>query len=366
MRGKVLRRSKSKHVGSLNLMKKSTEIVANYRHQSFKPSWKPGYLVLRPNLLSLYKDEEEARLQLSISFSEVSAVAHVKSPKSKRSNVFGIFSPSKNFRFQAASAEEAQTWVDRIRKEYLAEYPDSILAFDPPESERVHIVDPDESGFEHSDQDFRRPTQPSLRLGSPTRQQMKRIGIQDSSGNDITSCSDFSDVPGRAGSHLSTGSYHKPRSSFSPSVRAESQYQLQRTTSQHSGEEPELAQVDRERVIFHGYLQCLKHKKGVRKWKKYWVVLRIENLYFYKNDQEYAASKILPMEQVVNAADIDPISRSKPYCFQLITEKSTYRFSAPDEQTLDKWLGSLKSVLMRLQDEANPLLPASDPPGGSL
>ena len=42
---------------------------------------------------------------------------------------------------------------------------------------------------------------------------------------------------------------------------------------------------DDERVIWNGYLLCLKSKGGVKQWKKLWVVLRPKNLAFYKNEQ---------------------------------------------------------------------------------
>ena len=35
---------------------------------------------------------------------------------------------------------------------------------------------------------------------------------------------------------------------------------------------------------------------------------------------------------------------------QIITEEKTYRFCAPGEEALDKWLGSLKSQLARKKD----------------
>jgi hypothetical protein len=52
------------------------------------------------------------------------------------------------------------------------------------------------------------------------------------------------------------------------------------------------------------------------------------------------------MSQVINAAEIDPISRSKNFCLQIIAEERSYRFSAPNEETLARWLGALKSVVV--------------------
>ncbi|KAK2737563.1 hypothetical protein FQN57_007498 [Myotisia sp. PD_48] len=336
-RGKVLRRSKSKH--------------------AFKSSWKPGYLVLRPNLLSLYKDEDEARLQLSFTLSDISAVAPVKAPRSNRPNVFGVFSPAKNYRFQATSKEDANSWVERIRNECLVDYPDEILnLYDPTEKRRTQCLSGEESAGEVSDHEHRQAGQQhssSFLLSAPEPTYIrKRRMTQEYSGNDITSCSDFSDNPDQtlAEPRCSSASHRTlpPRSSFAPSTNRDQAQSLQRIPSHQS--DVESPHLDPERVIFHGYLQILRSKQHVRHWKKLWVVLRAEQLYFYKDDNEYLAVKIIPMSQVINAAEIDPLSRSKTFCFQIITEDVTYRLCAPSEESLNRWLGSLKSVLMRLRD----------------
>jgi hypothetical protein len=52
------------------------------------------------------------------------------------------------------------------------------------------------------------------------------------------------------------------------------------------------------------------------------------------------------MSQVITAAEIDPISRSKSFCLQIITDdRPSYRCCAPDEESLAKWLGALKSII---------------------
>ena len=52
------------------------------------------------------------------------------------------------------------------------------------------------------------------------------------------------------------------------------------------------------------------------------------------------------MSQAINAAEIDPISRSKQFCLQLITEDRPYRFCAPDEEALANWIGAMKSIIV--------------------
>jgi len=108
------------------------------------------------------------------------------------------------------------------------------------------------------------------------------------------------------------------------------------------------ATTDPERVVRQGHLQILKsHKTGVKGWKTIWVVLRPRSLSFYKNGSEYAAVKVLPMHTIVNAAEVDAISKSKNHCFQIITDDKTFRFCANGEEEMDRWLGAMKSVLAR-------------------
>jgi hypothetical protein len=52
------------------------------------------------------------------------------------------------------------------------------------------------------------------------------------------------------------------------------------------------------------------------------------------------------MSQVIEAAEVDPLSRSKKFCLQIIAEDKSYRLCAPDEESLANWLGSLKSILV--------------------
>jgi hypothetical protein len=100
-----------------------------------------------------------------------------------------------------------------------------------------------------------------------------------------------------------------------------------------------------------GWLYVLKSKGGVRQWKKVWVVLRLKGLAFYKTEEEYSATLIIPFSSIIDAVDIDSVSRSKQYCMQVISEEKNFRFCAPDENSLAKWLGAFKSLLIKRKDE---------------
>jgi len=72
--------------------------------------------------------------------------------------------------------------------------------------------------------------------------------------------------------------------------------------------------------------------------------------YTNTSPQEYSATLILPFSGILDAVDIDPISKSKRYCMQLITEERNYRFCATNEDQLAKWLGSFKSLLVKRKE----------------
>lgn len=104
---------------------------------------------------------------------------------------------------------------------------------------------------------------------------------------------------------------------------------------------------DEERIIYHGWIYLLKSKSGVRQWKKVWMVMRPKQLALYKNEEEYTAQLILPFPSIIDVVEIDPISRTKTSCMQIITEERNYRFCALDEESLAKWLGAFKSLLSK-------------------
>ena len=110
------------------------------------------------------------------------------------------------------------------------------------------------------------------------------------SGDELAHFSDFPDTPPQSYTQSSPlGSFVKrndrtiPRSSNAPYTTPMQPAQTARNVSESSGFH--IDQQDDERVIWHGYLLCLKTKRGVRQWKRLWAVLRPKNLAFYKNDE---------------------------------------------------------------------------------
>ncbi|KAK7530669.1 uncharacterized protein J3D65DRAFT_132210 [Phyllosticta citribraziliensis] len=339
---------------------KSGEVMKRTRKTK---NWKTVYLVLRPHTLSIYKDRDETRLRHQIALSELTAVARQRDSAKRAKHVFGLFSPSRNFHLAALSDNDAQDWVELIRRE---------SRIDEEEEEMMQTSPPQGRNAERGRSTHRKLREQMLSSSSEGEgvarpsSSVKPEGLHSArrpshnlaySGNEQASFSDFSDTPGPSGFRDSTLSFSQPNDP--------------NTTYDSSGGRPSLAQnvsqmstissaiycnpqsnqkPDDERVICQGWLYILKSKGGVRQWKKLWAVLRPRALGLYKNEEEYSATLILPFPSLLNAVEIDPISKSKRFCLQLIAEERNYRLCAPDEDALAKWLGALKSLLAKRKE----------------
>ena len=269
--------------------------------------------------------------------------------------MFGLFSPSKNHHLQGESLTDAEEWVELIRKAaQLVENGDEyILSATAIEAAQSALATPGSPLFATSPPGGR--IQP-LAIGGMSSQTLEY------SGAEVASCSSFSDA-----ARVSQLSLSHPEPGPSTVGGAEAQSAPKPGVQRHG---TGLSEMEHSRVIWHGYLYCLKSKGGVRQWKKLWVVLRPINVAFYKNEevslfffnigiivglqnltppptQEYRATRLIPLDTVIDAVEIDPLSKSKRFCMQLITEEKSYRFAAADEAQLAKWLGAVKVTLAK-------------------
>ena len=321
--------------------------------------WKKIYLVLRPNLLSAYKTSSEERLYKQISLSDLNAVAQMKDPKGRRKYLFTLFSPARSYHLQAQDERDAKSWVELIRKEARIDEEDQGLAKGQVSSvDSSHDV---QAGSGCQEQERFASSSPEP-IDIPGRSSMTRDGIKipgvrrpsthnfEYSGDEAGAYSDWSDTPQQSYAQAPRGSlgYRKmrPASGLGQVAPSSGQSSTARNVSHSSGFQIQ----DDERVIWHGYLLVLKSTGGVRQWKKLWVVLRPKNLAFYKTDEEYAAQLIVPLSNIINAVEIDPLSKSKTHCMQVITEDKHFRCCAYTEEALTKWLGALQSQLARRRE----------------
>lgn len=215
-------------------------------------------------------------MKLSITLSEVTAVAPFKSPRSKRQYLFAIYCPSKNYRFQANSQKDADEWIQRIRSEtHLDEEEATFMALSKDKA-AGSTSKPPEDTTDHTDSDRAgRPSSPELGATLSPNSQARRFAYPpDYSANDMTSFSEWSDGPTN-NAKLRSKRSAKDLSSIPMSPRPQ-----EPTRSADMGvlREP-------ERVLCNGYLQCMRTKGAVRQWKRLWVVLRPKSLGFYKDEQ---------------------------------------------------------------------------------
>ncbi|KAL1898342.1 hypothetical protein Cpir12675_001967 [Ceratocystis pirilliformis] len=329
-------------------------------------TWKSVFVVLRPTSLSIYKTERETKLRNKIELADLTAVVHLKDPKHKRDHVFGLFSPSRNYHLQASSEAEANNWVDLIRTQARIEE----------EEEEMFLQSPQvRSGAAFMDRMFnkKRPMvgesggcntasglnddrvlssspelqvkPPTPRLNSPPMSMvMDYSGL---SGNEMASDFSDADVPRRfvpiASDKKSASVVHEDDPATAKRL---SMPQVPPTTNSVG----HTTVPDPDRVIWHDWLWMQRSKGGVRQWRNYWAVLRPRNLILYRDQTEYTAQFILPLGSIVNAVDMDPVSKTKKYCLQVITEEKTFKFCAHDEESLVQCLGAFKSLLAKRRE----------------
>lgn len=311
-------------------------------------------------MLSAYKNHSEERLHKQISLSDLNDVAHLKDRKGRRDHLFSLYTPARTYHFQANDRKDAEAWVELLRKE---------ARIDEEEQDyRMHELIPTNGSHEaqahphHLEQERFGSSSPEP-IDIPGQSTTTKDGIRipggqrlsaqylEYSGDELGNFSDWSDTPQQ--NHAQTphesllSRKMRPASGLGPLASSSAPAT---TTARNASHSSGFQIQDEERVVWHGYLLILRSKGAVRQWKKVWVVLRPKNLALYKNEEEYAARLILPLSNVINAVEIDPLSRSKAHCMQVIADDKTLRFSAPSEEALTKWLGALKSQLARRRE----------------
>ena len=267
----------------------------------------------------MYRNESEAKLLKQVNLSDLTAVNILKDPKGRRDHMFGLFTPSHNYHFQADSDTEARSWVDLIRREAKIDEEEETMIFGSPPVADLglqHLNQSIDSNFERerimdrlvssspepaetipsTSKTVQSVPQPILNPRSPTSQPRNQsFNEYDYSGQEQGSYSDFSDgasqslprafplrpLTNRTPSNSGTLATSLP---ISQSPQAIATIALQNQLPSHETHQPEHNRDD-QRVLWQGHLLCLKSKGGVRQWKRLWAVLRPAHLAFYKNKE---------------------------------------------------------------------------------
>ena len=296
----------------------------------------------------MYKSDKEDKLRHKLYLSDVTAVTSLKDPKQKRKHVFGLFSPAKNFHFRANSAEDAEQWVDVIRREARIdeEEEEMFLAGSVAPHQSYAGVGPTPA-LMSGRVDAITSSSPENTSNLPSRKPIvaEYSGI---SGNDMGSHSECSDFEGHQPHGASIESLGLQQPAQASTSASPPQPDLgTRNLSQASGFNMD---KDPDRIIWQGWLWFLRSKRGVKQWKNMWGVLRPRNLILYKDESEYTAQFIVPLSAILSVVDIDPVSKSKAHCLQIITDEKSHKFCAHGEEPLVQCLGAFKSLLAKRKE----------------
>lgn len=192
--------------------------------------------------------------------------------------MFGLFSPSKNYHLQGESSKDSEEWVELIRK-----------AAGLTDTGDEYIMSPAQIE-EYPQSPTATPSSP-LFIASPAAGRIQPLAIGgmschtlEYSGAEVASCSSFSDAARISQLSLS---HPEPAGTTVPSTDPLKNTPRPGILKTGTG----LSEMEQSRVIWHGYLYCLKSKGGVRQWKKLWVVVRPVNVAFYKTEEVCDSAK---------------------------------------------------------------------------
>jgi hypothetical protein len=277
-------------------------------------------------------------------------------------HVFGIFSPARNYHLGVTTDREAQEWVDLIRAEARIDEEEGELILFSPTGNKTF------TGFDRSPQvttantlssssDAEPSSQPPSRalprtdpVPPPLHSARRPSQALNYSGNEHGSVSDFDFSDSAAPGSSTSLPYAKSTTTRRSNPVIPQNRNISQTSNLNILPPSTSDSADPDRVVYHGWLYILKSANGIRQWKKVWVVLRPRCLALYKTAEEYSAHLIVPFESIIDAVDIDSVSRSKQYCMQVISEEKNFRFCAKGEDELAKWLGAFKSLLVKRRE----------------
>jgi len=186
-------------------------------------------------------------------------VARARKSKRPAAALFTIFTPPRNFHFDAKSEGEADQWVYQIR--YAAK------------------IDEWESGLGSSEDEAE--LSPGRASAPPKSHMARAVSASSKPPPPIHPHGAFGASVGSFSSISSAGAANFPGSSISLSIPPQT---IEGSAKPGPLRQTE-TQADQERVLRNGKLYLLKSKGGVKKWKPVWAVLRPKSMAIYPNEQ---------------------------------------------------------------------------------
>lgn len=286
-------------------------------------TWKRYWFVLRDHQLTWYKDEKEYKPKEVIHTADIMSASMV-TDHLKEKNHFAVYTSSHSHHFRADNDPDAQDWVDVIK----------------------HMADAAAESLLSSS--FKRMGGLSSPIAIANRAEEHRLMVNSPQG--IAFPHNFSSGGALQAGVFSAGSASCFEFSGTEAVSSvgspddDTRHQDYHHHRLHDSSMPRSATPEDEKVIKKGYM--LRLKRRLNKWKKQYVVLTTQRVLFAKSEQQLENPvKVVPISSIADVVDIDPLSKTKIYCMQIITPEKRLRFCLDSEESLTSWLASLKSVI---------------------
>lgn len=270
--------------------------------------WKKRWVVLRNCQLSYYKDSTEHKPLKVIS--KLNLLSFSIIPDNKNFH-FAIYTNTKVLHLKSIEDATYNSWIDILRQFY-----DEKSHTD---SEAVNLIMQEQGS-----------KQPHGFIGSSNE--------MDYSGDEPLSSGASDSTPPRT--HDTP--VMKPLSSFADHRDKDDAGEIvHRVTNLNIHDS---IQNGDEYILEQGYV--FKLRKIYNQWRKFYFILSNKNLYVYKHQDDIShLHKFFPIDDIIDVIELDPLSKSKKWCFLIITPLKRMKFCASDENQMIKWLSVLKTLV---------------------
>ncbi|CAN6621812.1 hypothetical protein TRVA0_008S02806 [Trichomonascus vanleenenianus] len=358
--------------------------------------WSRRWFVLRDYQLVYYKDEHEYKVEGIIPTAEILTVAMVADPH--RPNRIVLYTSKANVHLRADNAPDAQNWCDVIRQTADEAVEStlsssfkrmSVLDNNKGEPFTMRTVKPRSPLEPHEPlegisfpKNFEMPPPVPPGMASPlsgthsftddmvsswaSDQALSRSAGSSSGAHAAapvgTAAATTTAAPAAAAASAPVSSatagaatkaaqqHHQPHATSPLVTSPPTAYTHTHAPPQHRSS---TCDFEDEKIVKKGYL--LRLRRRYNQWKRKWVVLTTHRVLFYKSQKHGTPLKIIDMHDIIDVADIDPLSKSKKFCFQIITAHKRLRFCCESEEDLTSWLASLVTIVRKHQksDDSN-------------
>lgn len=285
-------------------------LISSYllKRSSKTHQWKKKWVVLRNCQLSYYKDSKEHKALKVIGKSNLLSFSTISDNKKFH---FAIYTNKKVLHFKSVDEITYNNWINILRRFY---------------DEKSHI---DSEAVNLTMQEQRSKQAQGFARSS---NEMEYSGDEP-----LSSGASDSTTPRTHGTPVM-----KPSSSFADHPNEDDEGKIiHRVTNLNLHDS---IQDEGEYILEQGYL--FKLRKRYSQWRKFYFILSNKNLYVYKHRDDIShVHKVFPIDDIIDVIELDPLSKTKQWCFLIITPLKRMKFSASNENEMIKWLSVLKTLI---------------------